>query len=1021
MRSNAWERIEAVFALVANEPVEARAARIAVLCADDEPVVRQTVEAMLRAEDAGDAGIEGLVQGALRSFAGAMGPDRPRIGPYRLLSRLGAGGMGEVFLASRSDREFQQTVAIKLIRRGNEGQQVLARFRRERQMLATLEHPNIARLLDGGSTERGEPYFVMEHIDGQPLDQYCDRNRLELGARLTLFMTVCAAVQYAHQRLIVHRDLKPSNILVTADGTVKLLDFGIAKWLSDETGDGLDPSELTTPAERPLTLAYASPEQVRGELVSTASDVYALGVLLYLLLTGEKPIAAEGPRREVEQAILESIPSAPSRRVMPDPDDPARAQAVAYARRIRVQSLRHRLAGDLDTIVLCALAKERDRRPESAAALAGELARHLTGRPVRTRPATLRYRARKFLSRNRLPMAGVILLALVLGGAWLNSLRQAREVRRERDRFEQERDKVEQVAEFLVGMFKVADPSESRGETITVSELLERGADKVEQTLTGQPKIEALLSHTIARVYKNIGLDSRARSSAERALALRRTTPDEEPAALANSLILLGDIEADSGLYDASVAHYDEALTIAHSLPDDQRLGIAASSNGLGLALLDLGRLEEARSRLESALELYQALYPGDHESVAIAQLNVGLVWAALGDFAQAHSRIADALAMAERLFDTPHPTTAMLHDRLAAQLLAFGERDAAEAHFQRAIALNRTVHGERHPETVRALHNLAGTLYSRRDFVGAEPLFRQALAARRELFGNEHVQVANTLRNLGATRRNLGDDEAAEQYYREALAIHRTVFGDDHREVATSLDFLAGVLLDQGDVVGAGEHYGQAFAVRKRMFADYPEHPEIAKSLSRLARVAHQAGDQDTANALQERALGILRKVHDESDHPSIARAVGHLASYRLAAGNVTTAIALFREAVAARRRGQDLKSLASALMGLGDALIGMGELEQAERHLNEALELVEDGWRNAEARSVLGSCRAAQGRFDEAERLLVESFDELVRARRPTDPRIAAARDRIIAFHALLGRDEEAQAGREESRPAG
>ncbi|MEQ9568607.1 MAG: serine/threonine-protein kinase, partial [Longimicrobiales bacterium] len=469
--------------------------------ASNDPGLHADLQRLLTA-DAEERQVVDADPGLLRDAADDdPGPDPrvgSRIGPWQVEDRIGEGGMGVVYRAERADGAFEQSVALKVLRRGMDTEGILARFRSERQILAGLEHPNIARLVDGGMTDDGLPWFTLEYVRGEHLTEYCDAHRLPVDARLDLFETVCAAVQYAQERLVVHRDLKPSNVLVSDDGTVKLLDFGIARVLSDG-GSG---QTTVVGAPRALTLAYAAPEQIDGGAITTATDVYALGTMLYELLTGFRPRDfAEG-----------GDPKRPS-------DLPTRTQhTLAAARGAEPERLRRRLRGDLDTICMKALQDDPARRYATAGELLDDLRRHRTGRPVQARPDTFAYRASRFVRRNRAAVAGTGVAALlVLATAATYTVRLAAE----RDRARLAATEAQEVTAFLEGLFEVSDPSESMGRSLTAAEVLETGRRRLDLELRDQPRIRAALLATVGRVYTNLGLWSEARPLLDEALDIR--------------------------------------------------------------------------------------------------------------------------------------------------------------------------------------------------------------------------------------------------------------------------------------------------------------------------------------------------------------------------------------------------------------------------------------------------------------------------------------------------------------------
>ncbi|MFG0320260.1 MAG: serine/threonine-protein kinase, partial [Planctomycetota bacterium JB042] len=555
MPPDRWDRLEAIFHDALERRAEERDAFVEAASGGDRGLAEE-VRRMLAA----DADAEGLVApspGALaRKIAtSAVLEVGERLGAWRVVRPIASGGMGSVFLAERDDRRFEQRVAIKVIRRELVAEGTTERFRRERRLLARLRHPNVARLLDGGETDDGRPYLVMEHVDGEPIDAYCDGRRLAIERRIELFRDVCAAVDEAHRNLVVHRDLKPSNILVTADGTPKLLDFGIAKLL--EEPDDLEP-DLTRTGNRPMTPGYASPEQVRAEPTTTATDVYSLGVVLYELLTGQRPY---GPTvtggYELERAICETTPTRPSDAVAaPSVGSPERPpDAAGRLRSSRPEALRRRLAGDLDNIVLRAMQKDPTRRYPSAGALGDDLRRHLLDLPVAARPDSVAYRARKFVKRNRLAAAMIGVAATAVIGGTAGAVRWAVVAERERERAaeaaEGERlqsDRFRAVNAFLGDLLSAASPA-GLGTDVPVGAVLDRAAARIDDELD-DPSVEMDVRLTIGRTYSAIGRHADAALHFEAALALaRRHLPADDPA-LVPVLDLLAGERIDTGAYD---------------------------------------------------------------------------------------------------------------------------------------------------------------------------------------------------------------------------------------------------------------------------------------------------------------------------------------------------------------------------------------------------------------------------------------------------------------------------------------
>lgn len=672
-----------------------------------------------------------------------------RIDKYRIVDVIGAGGMGVVLLAERADESFDQRVAIKLLKAGLVSPRLQSRLKLERQILARLDHPNIAKLLDGGATADGTPYIVMEFISGEPIDTYCDRRNFTLRERLELFVTVCSAVHYAHQNLIVHRDLKPSNILVTTDGVPKLLDFGIAKLL--DARQFQQTIAVTQADVRLLTPDHASPEQLRGEPISTASDVYVLGVLLYELLTGRKPFVVTSNRlSDLERAICDQDPL-PLRHGL-DVHDPADHLVQMCAERSTTPArLRRELSGDLSSIVLTALRKEPERRYSSAEQFAADIKRYLSGRPVAARPDTWGYRARKFITRYRygVAAAAVALIALILFTA--STIEQNRRITRERLR-------AEQVSSFLVELFEQADPTHSRGDEITVREVLDVGSRRMENNLGTQPEIRASLLATMGSVYGSLGFYADAIRLLENSLQQRLKVFGEHSLESADSMQQLGRTLTDNGTYDRAEKLLEQALAINQELAGGSNLRIAS-------AMYDLAELRRTQER-----------------------------------FAEADERYAQILGM---LHADDAEEGALLVETLVGrgQVLAYlGRQQEAIDTFRQASELSTTRLGTDHPDTAHVIQNLADSLARQGRLDEAAPLFKQSLALYRKLFGDEHPYTMMVLANYGRFLQQSGHLEESESILRETLELNRKVRGDDHVFVGYSYMLLGLTLLERGD-----------------------------------------------------------------------------------------------------------------------------------------------------------------------------------------------------------------------------
>ncbi|MGH9382263.1 MAG: tetratricopeptide repeat protein [Thermoanaerobaculia bacterium] len=805
-----WDRIQELFHQVVDLDEGARRAFLDASCAGDEDLRREVESLVASAPGATD------FLGSPREPAATDGRDEgdragERVGPYRLTRRLGEGGMGVVYLGERADGEFTQQVAVKLLRTPWAAPHLLERFRAEREILAGLQHPNIARLLDGGTTPLGQPYLVMEHVAGEPLHDYCARRGLGTRERLVLFLGVCAAVAQAHRQLVVHRDLKPGNILVTADGTPKLLDFGIAKLLAPETA-----AAVVTALHGPgLTPEYASPEQVRGEPVTTASDVYSLGVLLYELLTGALPyrFATQTPG-EVERVVCETPPTRPStavargaQRVRVD------AQGRALARTdVAPSRLRRELAGDLDTIVLTALRKEPERRYPSVERLAEDIRRYLDDLPITARPETWGYVTSKFAQRHRAGVAvaaGVAAMVLAFGvGMALLAVRLAEErsravaaegaARDEAARANREAAAAQQVTEFLIDLFQVSDPGQARGATITAREILDRGAERVESELADQPLLQARLLDTMGTVYVQLGLYPSAEPLLDRVLALReRELGDSEE--VAQSLDARAWVAFMQGRHARAVPLLARALRIRERLLGPEHPLVAESLNNLAAQHRELRHFQRAAALYRRAISIFRAhAEPGDAR-VAYPLSNLATVYHDQGRFEEAEPLHLEALAIRRRELEEDHPEVAMSLNNTGWFYYLSGDTARAEAYFLEALALRRKVLGAEHPNTALTLNNL-GLLYLDAGRLGeAESYFQRALAIREKRLRPDHPNIADSLYGLGLAAARRGDPGRARPLLERALAIRLEARGPDHPETVATREALADLSGDSG------------------------------------------------------------------------------------------------------------------------------------------------------------------------------------------------------------------------------
>ena len=827
---------------------EQRAALIAEACGTDAEL-RHQVETYLAADEEAQPFMHDSPAHLLATLPDENLRAAPvvghRIGAYQVLKEIGRGGMGTVYLAERADSQYQQRVAIKVVRRGMDSEVILRRFLTERQILARLHHPNIARILDGGTTEDGLPYIVMEHIEGQPIDEYCDEHKLNTTRRIELFRAACTAVQFAHQNLIVHRDLKPSNILVAADGKPKLLDFGIAKLLNPENF----PQALarTGTFVRLMTPFYASPEQVRGLPITTTSDIYALGVLLYELLTGHRPYRAKDySLSEIERAICETEPEPPSVAInrieetfTPDGNESISLtpELVSRIREGHPERLRRRLAGDLDNIVLMALRKEPTRRYSSVEEFSRDLKRHLLGLPVTARKDTFGYRSAKFIKRHKVGMTLAVFIVITIIAFSIQTLVQSARVARERD-------KAEKVSAFLADLFKVSDPSEARGNTVTAREILDRGAARLERELQDQPEVQATLMDNIGQVYESLGLYQNALALLEKSLRTRRGLFTNEHAQVAESLVHVASVQRALGQSEAAERSLREALNVRRNINGNEHQSVAETLTLLSLLMSERRDYAAAEPLAREALQLLRTAYGAEHAEVAKGLRNLAQIMYRKNDLPASQALFREALAMCRKTLGNEHAETAQtLNDfAISFEQVLWNDPDdkdlpEAEAMMREALNIRRKLYGENHPKVVESLHNLAVLMDSSNGgYSVSVPYLKDALNAKRRLYGDMHPDVSESMRLLGTILGAKGEYDESESLLRQAADIRRKLYGEGHASVGKTLNRLTRTLYDRDGPAAAESTLRQALSIQRQTLSG--SDPELGITLVELGRV---------------------------------------------------------------------------------------------------------------------------------------------------------------------------------------
>jgi eukaryotic-like serine/threonine-protein kinase len=959
VKSKRWSLIEQLFNEASElEPGE-RLSFLEQACHGDH-ALREEVLSLLRSHDeANDQAEEAVYRKVIDALAASPESDpvgRPLtgkvVGSYRLGALIDSGGMGAIYEAERADEEFKKRVAVKLIKGGVLTEGSLKRFMRERQVLADLEHPNIARLIDGGTTLDGQPYLVMEKIDGKPIDRWCDEKRLPLRERLALFGQVCSAVLLAHRNLTVHRDIKPANILVTEDGTAKLLDFGIAKILEPDT-------KQTATQERLLTPGFASPEQLTGQPITTSSDIYSLGVLLYHLLTGHTPFWMDDkPAHENVRMVCEDEPTRPSDAVcrISDGEDSSRNRKNAINRRSRPEKLKKLLAGDLDNIILMAMRKEPDRRYQSVEQLSADLKRHLDGLPVLAHKDTFRYRTVKFIKRNRTGVvaAALVFLALSVGlasagfglatasGA-LSRERLAhsqekkakKKASREAERARTEAAIHRHVSDFLIETFQSTDPARTRGASVTAKEILENGARIIMTSLEKDPLIRA-------HVMKIIG----------------------------TSLVALSQYSDAEPLLEGAVEGFLE-----HECDSE-----AAVKTLINLAVLRRlqSRYKEALSLLEEALNKNRSLN-GDHHELTYSCIDqIGLVQTKLGRFKEALGLLEGSLDGRTRLSGADCEESWITLSHLANLYRELGWYAKAEPLFKKVLESHTSSLGTDHPHTLLSMDRLASLYHKMGRYSEAETLYLELLETRNRVLGPNHQSALNVLNSLSSLFSTLGRYEEADALFDQYWSGNSNA--DPKWFNGKVSEWLARKL--KVDVLTLSE---RAVEARRRDLGD--DHPRTLTAIHNHASIYYDRGQFDECRRLYEKAVeDSRRKLGD--DHPTTLFLLYHLANLYDRLDEVDKSASLFEEIVEGCRTtllDQHITTL-SALRGLGKIRIAQQRHGEAEDLLKQALKGALDSFGEnhplaCACYSSLALSKDTQGKKQEALQLYEKAYGLAVR----------------------------------------
>ncbi len=807
-------------------------------CAGDDTAANRLRD-MLRADEESHSQYDVLDAAISEQRVGLRQRVQPdAIGPYQVVKELGHGGMGTVYLCVRSRDGFEQQVAVKLLHAASAPQVLRERFRLEQQVLAKLRHNAIAGLIDAGTTDLGEPYVVMEYVQGKNLTDYAQSHSLPLKARLGLFLQLAGAISYAHSNLVVHRDIKPDNVLVDPQSMIKLLDFGIAKLLPSD-GQASPLGTLTRAGA--MTPPYASPEQVRGLPITIASDIYSLGVVLYELLSGQLPyhLGSDASTLELERQICDTDPAPPSQRL-------TETVNTLYGQR--------QLRGDLNNIVAKAMHKEPGRRYSSAAQLAEDVQRFLDGQPVSAQKDSFAYRTRKLIARNPLGAlaSGVLVLSIV--AFTFITWRQSLEIEKQRDAAQLEAAAASQVADFMVGLFEVSDPRVGDMPKVSARDLLDRAAEDINSNIADAPLQRARLMHVLGMAYTNLGDYRGGQTLLNQALAIRREHAGDNSQEVADSLNRIGNFHREFGELEAAELALREALEIRQRNTVGADEDLADSYNNFGLFLREMGNYPDALDMLNRSIEMHQALAGPDSAQLGAPLHNLAQAANALGQYEKAKGLLKRALNIKRRHGQQQQATYANSLAVLAAIESDLGDHESAMKNRSEALAIRRAVFTDAHPSLVAGLTGMAATHIRVGQLDIAESLLDEAEVAARKVNGPEGTQVARLLMQRGALFMARNNAQASLAPYSQSLSIRTQKLRADHPSVASSQLALGKALLATGELDRAGPLIQGALTQRASTLAQ--NHPDVISATAALAEWANAMGNAEQAATLAQRVL---------------------------------------------------------------------------------------------------------------------------------------------------------------------